>query len=105
MAELQHSMWSYAGLLRAESTLREGFDAQARCEAALARFAEPRKMGRRLAEARALCSVAYAILHSALARTESRGAHFRNDYPQRDDAHFRKHSMFSGRERITFEAW
>ena len=105
VAELQHSMWSYAGLLRAESTLCEGFDAQARCEAALARFAEPRKMGRRLAEARALCSVAYAILHSALARTESRGAHFRNDYPQRDDAHFRKHSMFSGRERITFEAW
>ena len=37
--------------------------------------------------------VAHAILHSALARTESRGAHFRNDYPHRDDANFQKHSI------------
>ena len=37
--------------------------------------------------------VAHAILHSALARTESRGAHFRNDYPRRDDANFCKHSV------------
>jgi succinate dehydrogenase/fumarate reductase flavoprotein subunit len=36
--------------------------------------------------------VAHAILASALARTESRGAHFRNDFPRRDDANFLKHS-------------
>ena len=38
--------------------------------------------GRRLAEALAMSRVAHAILASALARTESRGAHFRNDFPQ-----------------------
>ena len=31
-----------------------------------------------------------AVLKSALARQESRGAHWRSDYPQRNDAEFRK---------------
>jgi succinate dehydrogenase / fumarate reductase, flavoprotein subunit len=38
---------------------------------------------------------ATAIIESALGRTESRGAHHRTDYPQRDDLHWRVHSLFS----------
>lgn len=37
---------------------------------------------------------ATAIIESALGRTESRGAHHRTDYPQRDDQHWRVHSLF-----------
>ncbi len=33
---------------------------------------------------------------SALARTESRGGHYRSDFPARDDVNFRKHSVMIG---------
>ena len=107
IANLQASMWAYAGLLREESTLRQGFAAQEACAADLARLGQG-KRSRRLAEAQAMSRVAHAILASALARTESRGAHFRNDYPQRDDERFLKHSILNrkGPEgQVVFEAW
>ena len=80
------AMWAYAGLLREEASLRKGFAAQQECAAGLAALAAAGKGSRRLAEALAMSRVAHAMLHSALARTESRGAHFRNDFPKRDDA-------------------
>jgi fumarate reductase flavoprotein subunit len=40
-----------------------------------------------------MLDVAEAIVHSALQRTESRGAHQRTDFPERDDAKFLVHSL------------
>jgi fumarate reductase flavoprotein subunit len=40
-----------------------------------------------------MLDVAETIIHSALARTESRGAHQRNDFPARDDQNFLAHSL------------
>jgi L-aspartate oxidase len=109
ITELQHSMWAHAGLLREESSLREGLRAQAGSEAGLARFTQQGKGSRRLAEALAMNRVARVILHSALARTESRGAHFRNDFPKRDDVWFLRHSVLrvdgAGNEQVAFEEW
>ena len=40
-----------------------------------------------------LIDLAETLVVSALARTESRGAHFRDDHPTRDDANWMKHSL------------
>jgi succinate dehydrogenase / fumarate reductase flavoprotein subunit len=42
-----------------------------------------------------LVDIAMATMMSALARRESRGAHSRIDYPERDDAAWLRHSLYS----------
>ncbi len=53
-----------------------------------------------------MLDVATCIVHSALHRTESRGAHQRIDYPKRDDRNFLAHSVImrtsSGNIRIDY---
>jgi L-aspartate oxidase len=103
--QLQRAMWKHAGLLRDETLLRGGLAELAKCETAIEWIAQEGKTSRRLCEARSLCRVAEAILKSALARTESRGAHYRSDYSQHDDAQFRKHSIFGRDKGVVFEEW
>ena len=44
-------------------------------------------------ELECLIGLAETILKSALARQESRGAHYREDYPERDDKNWLKHTL------------
>jgi len=79
IADLRGLMWKDAGLLRDGNGLREalrGLDALA--------VSMPRGLFRRALEARNLHAVAGLIVASALGREESRGAHFRNDFPLHD---------------------
>jgi L-aspartate oxidase len=105
IGRLQAGMWANAGLLREEETLRQGLAVQSVCADELAELTGQGKRSRRLAEGRGMCRVANAILQAALARTESRGAHFRKDYPKRDDVNFLKHSVMGGDGRVGFEEW
>lgn len=102
--DLQQTMSRHAGLIRDDSSLRQGLAALADLNAVAHRLIQ-QGVTRRTAEAQSLCRIAGAILGSALARTESRGAHFRTDHSRRDDAHFQKHSVFGGNKEVTFEAW
>ena len=72
-----------------------------RLTTALARLQEIRALlpppsTRHRAETRNIVESGLAIARCALARTESRGGHYRSDYPRKDDAHFRKHSVLTG---------
>jgi L-aspartate oxidase len=90
---LQQQMWEHAGLLRDRELLRSIDLADA------ARYADAvpsAQWTRREYEARSLARVARAIVVCALAREESRGAHYRNDFPQRDDVRFGTHSHLVG---------
>jgi L-aspartate oxidase len=104
IADLRAAMWSYAGLLRQHLPLLEGFAAQQEFADALKKLSRQGKGSRRLFEAHAMSRVANAILHASLARTESRGAHFRTDHPHRDDQNFQKHSVFGSNGKVVFEA-
>jgi succinate dehydrogenase / fumarate reductase, flavoprotein subunit len=51
-----------------------------------------------------LIETAKATIVSAEARTESRGAHARDDFPERDDANFIKHTLFySDGNRLSYK--
>ncbi|HEY3989970.1 MAG TPA: L-aspartate oxidase [Acidobacteriaceae bacterium] len=90
---LQQQMWEHAGLLRDAELLRS-IDLTAATSYVDA--APAVHWTRREYEARSLARVARAIVICALAREESRGAHYRNDFPKRDDARFGVHSHLAG---------
>ncbi|MGC2160646.1 MAG: L-aspartate oxidase [Silvibacterium sp.] len=96
LKELQQRMWQDAGLLRDAAGLSS-------MQRELERLRTVPAAERASLELANLHAVADLIVLSALAREESRGAHYRNDFPRRDDVHFAKHSVVRGRE-VSFEA-
>lgn len=78
MADLQGLMWRDAGLLRDAVGLQ-----RAQMGLAELRKKMPRAVTRRAVEARNLHTVAEAMVLAALGREESRGAHFRVDFPEK----------------------
>jgi len=90
---IAETMWTKVGVVRDGVDLasaRQEFDL-------LAGRQGSHPLTRHGLEARNLLLLARAIAATALARTESRGAHHRRDFPARDDAAWRRHSVAPGR--------
>jgi len=96
IGQIQDVMWKNAGIVRTRSGLQEALRV---LEGLAQRVAHPRT--RRSQEAANLHLAALLVARSALAREESRGAHYRIDYPARDDKKFLKHSLLKG-ESVRF---
>jgi L-aspartate oxidase len=77
-------MWRSVGLFRDRAGLEE---ATARLDAAV----DPPPSSAAEWRLRNLLTVARLIAGAALRREESRGGHYRADFPQRDDAHWKVH--------------
>jgi L-aspartate oxidase len=95
--EIRELMWKHAGIVRDANGLKQAI---ARLEEVGKTFTYPHT--RRQFEARNLQLAGLLVARSALAREESRGAHYRLDCPNRNDAKFQKHSIIAG-EKIRFE--
>lgn len=80
--------WRCLGLVRTADRLEE---ALATTTAALASLPEGVPETGAAAHARSLITVAHLMARAALRRTESRGGHYRTDFPARDDAQWQFH--------------
>jgi L-aspartate oxidase len=89
--QVQDLMWKDVGIVRTRKGMQNAISG---LEELAPQLAHPRT--RRGWEAANLHAVALLVARSALAREESRGAHYRTDYPGRDDKKFSKHSMVKG---------
>ncbi len=87
---LQHILWEYAGIKRHEEGLKQANQEIERLYSQLA-CGEDR---RAFYEVINMLTVARVIVQAALRRKESRGGHFRCDYPARDDLRWLQHTSF-----------
>lgn len=98
ITQIQALMETEVGIVRTRMGMQKAIKI---LEEMAPRLAHPKT--RRMHEASNLHLAGLMVVRSALAREESRGAHYRMDYPDHDDKKFLKHSVVRG-EKVAFVA-
>src|SRR5689334_9545444 len=88
LTKIRDVMWRLVGILRSGKDLTSAIEQLKSLESPKAG-----ENGRAHCEFRNMHALAMVIAKSALARHESRGSHYRSDFPYRDDDDFAKHSI------------
>jgi L-aspartate oxidase len=96
--KIRELMWRHVGVLRNGKDL-----AAALSELQAIELPKHPKPGRIDYETRNLHAIALVMARSALARQESRGSHYRSDFPYRDDDDLCKHSLIAKGQDVRFE--
>ncbi|MDB4898137.1 MAG: L-aspartate oxidase [Firmicutes bacterium] len=86
-AEIQQLMWDKVGIMRTGAELTAAIERLTQIVASLSGALQTRE-GYQVTN---LANVALLVAQAALERTESRGGHYRLDYPRRDDEHWNRH--------------
>jgi fumarate reductase (CoM/CoB) subunit A len=94
--KIKKIMQENVGIIRKADQLRKAIDEISECKFMMEHLSIPSTKRFNMdwidaLEASSMATVAEAIARSALAREESRGAHYREDFPRRDDKNWLKH--------------
>lgn len=82
--QIRFIMWEYAGIVRTYSGLKQGLEQLQNLEL---------QIPKHKLECQNMLQIAQMIIHAAIWREESRGGHFRSDFPQTLDKWARKQYM------------
>jgi succinate dehydrogenase / fumarate reductase flavoprotein subunit/fumarate reductase flavoprotein subunit len=109
-ARLEDLMWEHVGLVRDESGMRGALDEIENLQMRALESAAPSFRRLNLAWTEALdlvnlLQVAELVTRGALERRESRGAHFRSDFPEPDDANWLRNIHMRRTHTGGFEIW
>jgi L-aspartate oxidase len=95
---VQNLMWEHVGILRDRQGLLQALDRLEQLSPSV-----PPQLDRPGWETYNLWLLARAVARCALAREESRGSHYRSDFPYRDDERFARHSVYFSDDTVRFE--
>lgn len=88
-AKLQEAMWKHVGLVRNGAGLKQTLEM---LNQLYQQFGKPAPLRSEI-ELANMINTAWLITRSAWQREESRGAHYRTDYPELDDEHWNCHQL------------
>jgi len=98
LEQLQETMWKQVGILRSGKELKAAIDTIGSLQ-----LPHTNRESRGECELYNLHLLGLLVARSALARQESRGSHYRSDFPYREDDEFQKHSLVAKGQEVSFE--